>query len=323
MQWATSAGGRLLPAAGTACIGLGRLFYEWNDLEKAGRYLQQAIELGEQGGVEAIGFHSAIPLALVLQAQGDISEADALIQHAAHIVNKWHLPPITRRISAVQAQLWFRRGQWQQASNWAQANSMSINDDLVETSLTEYCTLARLQIVRAKQDEALLLLDRLLVTAQHSGQFRTVIEILGLQALAWRAHDNIAEALASLKRALNLAQPEGFCRVFLDEGRPMAELLQQARQRGLFPNYVDKLLAAFAAAESTPGAADLLPEPLSQRELDVLHLVATGASNQDIADQLFIALSTAKKHVSNILVKLDTPNRVQAVARARELGLLP
>lgn len=103
----------------------------------------------------------------------------------------------------------------------------------------------------------------------------------------------------------------------------MAALLRQARLQEIFPNYVDKLLSAFPAGEPRPGVANLLPEPLSERELEVLRLVATGATNKDIAEQLFITVATVKKHVSNMLVKLDTPNRTQAVARARELGLLP
>jgi LuxR family maltose regulon positive regulatory protein len=149
-----------------------------------------------------------------------------------------------------------------------------------------------------------------------------VIELLLLQALLCQAQGNHTGALTILERALRLAEPEGYVRLFVDEGEPMAALLRHARQRGLFLNYVDNLLAAFPTDESKQRPADLLPEPLSERELEVLRLVATGVSNQEIADQLFIALSTVKKHVGNILVKLDTPNRVQAIARARDLGLL-
>jgi LuxR family maltose regulon positive regulatory protein len=185
-----------------------------------------------------------------------------------------------------------------------------------------YLTLARVSIAQDQVEAVLDLLHRLQQAAESDQRTGSLIEILVLCALARWAQGDPTGALADLERALTLAEPENYCRVFLDEGKAMAELLRQAR-RGLLPDYVDKLLAAFPTDESRQWAPDLLPEPLSERELEVLQLVATGASNQDIAGQLFIALSTVKKHVGNILVKLDTPNRVQAIARARELGLLP
>src|SRR5690606_4263002 len=115
---------------------------------------------------------------------------------------------------------------------------------------------------------------------------------------------------------------EGYCRVFVDEGEPMARLLRLALRQGIYPNYTTRLLGAFEGGVPGRVAGDLLPEPLSERELEVLRLAATGASNKEIAVALFIALPTVKKHMGHILVKLDTQNRVQAITRARELGLL-
>ncbi len=158
-----------------------------------------------------------------------------------------------------------------------------------------------------------------------------MIEILVLQALAHAAQDDIDSALAPLARALALAEPEGYVRLFVDEGIPMAHLLSAAASHGIMPDYVSKLLAAFTAAlQPTADGAPLSPaspaqplvEPLSQRELEVLQLVAQGLSNRQISERLFLALSTVKGHNRVIFDKLQVQRRTEAVARARELGLL-
>lgn len=246
-----------------------------------------------------------------------------MVQIAAKIAEKWHLPLITDRVSALEAQLWLLQGQTQKAANWAATIAIRTDNDIVDKDLPTYATLARLRIVQDRPNEALLLLDELLDTAEHGGPIRNIIEILGLKALAYQTIGRRAEAVAALERALALAEPAGFCRVFLDEGQPMEALLRQARLNGRFPDFIDILLAAFPGSEAKQNGGDLLPEPLSERELEVLHLMAVGATNKDIATWLFIAVSTVKKHIGNILVKLDTTNRVEATARARDLGLLP
>jgi LuxR family maltose regulon positive regulatory protein len=144
-----------------------------------------------------------------------------------------------------------------------------------------------------------------------------------LQSLVSAVQGRSDEAFTRLERALGLAESEGFVRIFVDEGKPMAALLRQGRRQTLYPAYVDALLAAFPAGEAPETRPELLPEPLSERELEVLGLMAGGLTNKAIGDQLFIALTTVKKHIGHILVKLDAANRGQAVARARELGLLP
>ena len=159
----------------------------------------------------------------------------------------------------------------------------------------------------------------------------SVIEILVLQALAHEARGDIPAALVPLERALTLAEPEGFIRIFVDEGRPMAQLLSEAAAHGNMPNYTDKLLAAFEAEEQksadeshlphAPSAQSLI-EPLSQRELEVLRLIAQGLSNREISERLFLALITVKGHNRNIFRKLQVRRRTEAVARARELGLV-
>ena len=148
-----------------------------------------------------------------------------------------------------------------------------------------------------------------------------VVEVLVLQALVCQAQGEHDAALATLKRALQLAEPEGYIRLFVDEGEPMTHLLRRARQQDLTSRYIESLLQAFNAEEA-PAMEALLPEALSEREMQVLRLAASGASNKDIAAELFIALPTVKKHVGHILVKLDAHNRVEAIARARGLGLI-
>ncbi len=159
----------------------------------------------------------------------------------------------------------------------------------------------------------------------------SVIEILVLQALAHEARGDIPAALVPLERALRLAEPEGYVRIFVDEGRPMAQLLSEAAARRITPDYMGKLLAAFEAEglidsdESprlTPPASQPLVEPISDRELEVLQLIAQGLSNREISERLFLALITVKGHNRNIFRKLQVRRRTEAVARARELGLL-
>jgi len=152
-----------------------------------------------------------------------------------------------------------------------------------------------------------------------AGAMSYVIETLVLQALALQAQGKDDQALTVLERALSFAEPEGYLRTFIDEGAPMAALLRTAASRGIALDYVSKLLAAFGKV-AFPSAP--LVEPLSERELEVLRLLAAGLSNREIAAELFLAIGTVKKYTSNIYGKLNVHKRTQAVARARELGLL-
>lgn len=167
---------------------------------------------------------------------------------------------------------------------------------------------------------------RLLPAAEAGDRLGSVIEILVLQALAHEAQGNSIAALAPLKRALTLAEPEGYVRIFVDEGRPLQTLLAESLSRGADAGYVTHLLTAISRQTgdepTIPDPNQLLIEPLSNRELDVLGLIALGHTNQAIADELVIALSTVKKHVNNTFGKLGVSSRTQAVSRARELGLL-
>ena len=184
--------------------------------------------------------------------------------------------------------------------------------------MENHLTLARVFIAQKWLREASRLLARLLHQAEPAGAMGYVIEILALQAMAYQAQNAPDSALECLKQALTLAEPEGYVRVFADEGAPMAALLRRAAAHGVSPEYVGQLLAAMGP----PRPATPLVEPLSDRELQVLRLVAAGLSNQQIGDELFLAVGTVKKHTHNVYGKLGVRSRTQAVARAKELGIL-
>ena len=164
----------------------------------------------------------------------------------------------------------------------------------------------------------------LIQIAEDGGWMGIAIELLILQALALQGQNKTAEALDALHRALLLAEPEGYVRTFVDEGAPMVALLREAAARGIATGYVNKLLAVSGVSEyEGVGLTDQpLIDPLSERELQVLHLIATGLSNREIAERLVVAVSTVKTHINNIYRKLDVSKRTQAVARAREMELL-
>jgi LuxR family maltose regulon positive regulatory protein len=188
----------------------------------------------------------------------------------------------------------------------------------------EQMTLARLAIAMGRSDEAAAILMLLLRTSEQLARTTSVIEILSLQAVAFDAQGDTAAALTALKRALSLAEPGGYVRIFLDEGEPMAQLLYRAAAQGIAPGYIGKLLALFPDVDSP--AKDLaqveMIEPLSDRELEVLRLIAQGLTNQEIAQRLFLSLHTVKWHAGNIFGKLGVKNRARAVAKARALGLM-
>jgi LuxR family maltose regulon positive regulatory protein len=192
----------------------------------------------------------------------------------------------------------------------------------------EYFTVIRLVLAQSHPQRALEMLSFLHDMVKVRGYQRRIIEILALKALALDQIGSLDESLQTLNQAFTLAEPEGYQRIFVDEGEPMARLLYKAVAQSISPAYCNKLLNVLLAErensrwqESTFNGK--LVEPLSSRELEVLHLIDNGLSNGEIAGQLFISLSTVKGHTTNIFGKLNVKNRTQAVARAHDLGLLP
>jgi LuxR family maltose regulon positive regulatory protein len=305
--------------------------YEWNNLDEAVQQLREGIERGKQGANPGILLPGYVALARVLQAQGDTAGALGTIREA---MRSWRQFQLTRGcgippVANYQARLSLAQGNIASAAEWVQEQGMRADDEFSYQQEVDYITLARLLIAQDNADEAVGLLQRLLETAETGGRISRVLDILLLQALSLQAQGYTDQAITALQKAMDLAEPEGFVRIFLDEGPPMAKLLYEALAREIAPEYARRLLAAFPMPEpkqddqpETQAPESDLIEPLSQRETEVLQLIAQGLSNREIGERLFIALPTVKGHNRRIYGKLQVQRRTEAVARARELGLL-
>jgi LuxR family maltose regulon positive regulatory protein len=239
-------------------------------------------------------------------------------------------------MAAWQVMIWLAQGNVEAASQWMETNGLYPGKEPMPAneigffSLFNYVVVARVLFAQGRFDETTKLLRHLLKTAEGGDRTSSKIEILILQALTFQAGSKINQALSALERALTLAEPEGFIRIFVDEGPPMARLLYEALNHGTAPDYVRRLLAVFPVVEpdqidlasSQAQVSDLI-EQLSERELEVLQLIAEGLSNPEIASRLYLSINTVKVHSRNIYSKLGVHKRTQAVARARALGILP
>ncbi|MEO8354781.1 MAG: LuxR C-terminal-related transcriptional regulator [Chloroflexota bacterium] len=338
LQVATKQDVPVLRGMANLYLGLSELHHERGNLEAATQYLQRSEELGEQAALSGWTNRLCRIKARFKESQGDLDSALDLLDEAEHLYFRSVVPDV-RPIAALKTRVWIRQGRLNEALRWAIEQGLSFDDNLSYLREFEHITLARVLIAEYKIDhtdrsilEALGLLERLLKAAEEGGRIGSVIEILVLQALAHEAQRDIPSALASLERALTLSEPEGYFRIFVDEGLPMDHLLTEAAAHRIMPDYVDKLLAAFQDTTNDEGQTTKLSssairpsslvEPLSQRELEVLRLIAQGLSNREISKRLFLALNTVKGHNRIIFGKLQVQRRTEAVARARELGLL-
>jgi LuxR family maltose regulon positive regulatory protein len=280
----------------------------------------------------SLGYHA---LARLQQARGDSTAARTILDELQDVAHQRNfVPQMLAQTAATQAQLALMQGDFSAALQWADTSGLGANDGLSYAREPEYLVLARVRIAQGRRDKAgfvladiLHLLDRLLAAAETGERLASVVEISVLRALAFQAQGTSVRALKCLERALQLAAPEGYVRVFIDEGAPMAELLGDLAAQGVMPAYVRTIVAAFPDhdRDTTPGAAlqpQPLAEPLSERELEVLRMVAAGHANRAIAAALTIEVGTVKRHIHSLLGKLDAPSRTAAVARARTLGLL-
>lgn len=227
-----------------------------------------------------------------------------------------------RTAAALRVRAWIQQGALDHAQGWAREQGLS--PDVAITSLNEYecVTLARLLLARRDLAAAHALLTRLLQAAHAGGRSGSAIEILMLHALAHQAGGDRAAALAALRQALDLAEPEGYVRLFADEGQAMADLLREAAAQDIAPDYVSRLMAALDGRVTRSVAAQSLVEPLTERELDVLRLLHTELNGPEIARSLTISLSTMRTHTRNIYAKLGVNHRRAAVRRAEEIALL-
>lgn len=333
LQFTMGEGGFVLRETAVQHIGLSALYREWDDLEAAVEQLQKGQKgLAEQAVLPGSESRWCAAMARIKAAAGDLAGTLDLLHEAARLYKRDPIPDV-QPVAALQARIWVMQGRLDAAQDWAQKRGLSADDALCYLQEFEYITLARIRIAQYRRDredgaihEALSLLARLLQAAGARGRMRSVIEILVLQALAYQEQGDMSKALAAIFRALALAEPEGYIRLFADEGLPMRALLAAALAQGTDPVYVTLLMHAIDPqtdeASPAPDPNQLLIEPLSNREIEVLGLLANGLSNQAIADELVIALSTVKKHVNNIFGKLNVASRTQAVNRARDLNIL-
>jgi len=308
------------PVTGYALVGLGRVRCEWNELDAALSDVQTGLERGQQAGIIDVSLRGYLALARIRQAQGDMDNALAALDDAYAVAEKMGVAQVKDWISALRAQAWLARGDTEAALNWAGHFTGQMQDTVFPSVPI---TLAKVWLSQREPDKALPLLDHALQSAQTVGRLGNAIHILAVKAIVYHTKGNPEQALATLEHALELAEPEGYVRVFADEGAPMARLLRRMLTRSPASNYVRRLLEALGESVKIELAiASKLNGPLSQRELEVLHLIADGATNQEIARELVLTVNTVKRHISNIFGKLHVSNRVQAIAQARQLNLL-
>lgn len=342
----TALGESALRGTADMYVGMSELLRERNELDAATQHLLKSKEQGELIGLPQNRYRWHVAMSRIREAQGDLDGAVDLLGEAERLYMSG-LAPNVRPIAALRARVWVGQGKLGEALDWTRERRLSVEDDLSYLREFEHITLARLLLARYKSDygdradgslhEVMGLLGRLLHAAEEGERTGSVIEILVLQALAHETQGDISAALGALQQALTLAEPEGYVRLFVDEGMPMAILLEEAAKRWPAHRYVRRLLAAFGATRETgeagqpAGAEDGTPvklsvkqgsiEPLSERELEVLRLLRTELTGPEIARELVVSLHTVRTHTSNIYNKLGVDKRRAAVRRAEDLGL--
>ena len=312
-------------------LGLSELYHELDDRKAATSHLLRSEALGEQIAFPPWYRHWARAQARIKITQGDLDGAVEILNEARRLYFR-HPVPDTRPMAALRARVWILQGNLQDALAWVHAQGLSAVDELSYLREFEHITLARLLIARYRHDqvetavhEATDLLTRLLQEAEARNRIGSMIEILMLKALAHAVQGDVPAALAPLERALTLAAPEGYVRLFVDEGPPMVALLQSMQTEDeKLREYIDRLLAAFNEQNlhSSTSSPQPLIDPLSERELEILALIAAGLKNKEIAEQLVISLNTVLYHNKNIYSKLGVRKRALAIAKARELSLI-
>ncbi|HKT02448.1 MAG TPA: LuxR C-terminal-related transcriptional regulator, partial [Rugosimonospora sp.] len=296
-------------------VGLSQLACERGDLDAAAGHLRRARELGEHTGLPQNPYRWRVAAARLRQAQGDLDGALDLLDEAQRVY-VGDFSPEVRPIPALRARVLAAQGRVAPALRWVRERGLSVDDDLSYLREFEHITLARVLLADHAGHAAARLLGRLEPAAGRGGRTGNLIEILVLQALVHQAGGDAAAALVPLERALALAEPEGYVRVFTDAGAPMAALLRATARQP----YVRRLLDG--AGGPATGTRSGLVDPLSERELDVLRLLATDLDGPDIARRLSVSLNTLRTHTRNIYAKLGVNSRRAAVRQASQLDLL-
>jgi LuxR family maltose regulon positive regulatory protein len=320
LRLAAGQDGAVLRGTADMLVGRSALRYEVDDVAGARQELARALELGEHNGLPQNAYRRRLAMARLASAEGDLDAAADLLDEADRVY-VGDFSPDVRPVPAVRVRTWLAQGRVADALRWVDQQGLTADDDLSYLHEFEHLTLARVLMADGRLDPALELLERLADAAEEGERAGTLIEIRVAQALAHQMRDDLPAAVGSLEGALNLAEPEGYVRTFVDEGPPMAALLRATADRGIAQRYAARLLAAFPSAPRPAGAAGLV-EPLSDRERDVLRLLETDLSGPEIARELVVSLNTVRSHTKSIYAKLGVNTRRTAVRRAQELGLL-
>jgi LuxR family transcriptional regulator, maltose regulon positive regulatory protein len=307
--------------------GLADIAYQRGRLAEATAHLEAGRRFGDEMAFPRDPYRSRIVQARLLQAAGEIDAAIAEL-HAAERLYLSDFSPDIRPVAALRARMLIAHGRLDEARTWARSRRLSADDELKYVREFEHTTFARLRVADASESQAealpaaLGLLDRLLTAAEQGSRDGSRLEILVVQALARHAAGDPAGAVAALRAAIGIAEPEGYVRVFLDEGPAMARLLKLAAKQADAPTYAQELLRASRGVDARPRTQQDLVEPLSERELEVLRLLRSDLDGPGMARELVVSLNTLRTHTKNIYAKLGVGSRRAAVRRAEELGLL-
>ncbi|MFL5733904.1 MAG: LuxR C-terminal-related transcriptional regulator [Chloroflexia bacterium] len=315
-----------VPATGMAHVGLGQVLVEWNRLDEALEHLRQGVALLEairDWNTNLVEGYAA--LARALWARGEEEAAAQAVQQAAQLAEGSDRVRITRPAEWLAVTQWLRTGDLEPARRWAERAEAAPPQLPTHQQEIETMTLARVYLATNNSARTLALLSKASERAASGGRKGRLAEILALQSLALREKHQMGEALRVLSLAISIAEPGGYLRVFLDADEPMRALLEEALKRDPAATHAAHLLSLFDASNSSTKsrlAGNLLAEPLSEREIDVLRLLVSGLSGPEIASTLMVGTSTVKTHLKNIYGKLGVHNRVQAIQRARDLMIL-
>jgi LuxR family maltose regulon positive regulatory protein len=324
------------------------LYYEMGNDEAADQHFQKSIGLSGLHMSVDWSYRRCIAQARMKESVGELEAALELLEEAKRFYIKT-LIPHTRPIDAIKVRIYLKQGRLSKAEKWVNEQGLSVDDELIYVREFEHIILARVLLAEYQNNrdehlilKALRLLERLLKAAEEGKRISSMVRILMIQARVYHMLDSSSRAFEALERALTLAQPEGYFRIFVDEGKPLRALLldfrrsieKQPRHTHDLSEYVDKLLAASARSSAVPPGSSIpsiekqnskiqiLVEPLSQRELAILRLLQTELSVPEIARELVIAASTVRSHTKSIYSKLGVNNRRAAVKRATELNLI-
>jgi LuxR family maltose regulon positive regulatory protein len=314
------------PLSGMAYTGAAQVLYERNDLDRAVTYLERGLALGEQWSQWEILWAGYAGLADVDIARGHPDRAMSRLQTLTEKVQRLEMRWAIAAVEAHRALLAVRLGDVDTASRWAAACDIGGDRPIAYPQEPYALILARVKLLQGELSDASDLVDRLLAIDEGAGRRGRAIALLTLRALIDDAQGRRESALTALTRALAIAEPEGYVRTFVDEGAPLRELLRRLDGPSA---YAERLLNAFDAERPMPTepqgqspSPSPLVEPLTERERDVLALIAQGLTNREIADHLVISVNTVKTHAKHIYDKLDVRNRAEATNRAIELDLL-